>query len=74
MFPAKQSPSTHCHKPPETTQAGLLATKVRCLRFRGPQLSFVVPMDSCVRVPSAAGAFLQHFSLMNEVLAVYTKF
>lgn len=52
----------------------LLLTKVRCLCFRGPQLSFVVPMDSRVWVPSAAGAFLQHFPWVNEVLAVYTKF
>ena len=49
-------------------------TKVRCLCFRGPQLSFVVPMDSCVWVPTAARAFLEHFFWMNEVIAVHTKF
>ncbi|XP_074724148.1 exonuclease 3'-5' domain-containing protein 2 isoform X3 [Strix uralensis] len=58
-FSAKQSPSTHSHKPPKTAQAGLLTTdQVRCLCFRGPQLSF---MDSCLGSQccrSLFGAFL----------------
>lgn len=48
IFSAKCNPSTHCHKSPETAQAGLFTSNDRHMCFRGPQLSLVVSKDICV--------------------------
>lgn len=72
VFYVKQSPATNPHG--WLKQDSWPLTEVRCLCFRGPQSSFIIPMDSCVWVPRAARAFLLHFSWMNEVIAVHSKF